>query len=65
MYLQPDFVHDNPADADQEGLRYYRAEVHLTEGGQDYDIMSWSVNVIINDVIDQYHKHMHFLHLLR
>ena len=44
---------------------YYRAEVHLGEGGQDYDIMGWSKDAVIHDVIDQYHKHQHFLHLLR
>ena len=70
---QPDFiyaVHLTPAvqphltesiDPDCEDT-YYRAEVHLTEGGQDYNIMGWSTLAVINDVIDQYHKHLHFLH---
>ena len=65
-YQQPDFasaeVEDN--DDDDETL-YYRAEVHLAEGGQDYDIMGWSKVAVINDIIDQYHRHQHFLHLLR
>lgn len=43
---------------------YYRAEVHLSEGGQGYDIMGWSKLAVINDVIDHYHKHQHFLHQL-
>jgi choline/glycine/proline betaine transport protein len=60
-YSQPDFV--NEADDDEQS--YYRAEVHLVEGGQDYDIMGWSKTAVINNVIDQYHKHLHFLHLLR
>ncbi|WDE05842.1 BCCT family transporter [Thalassomonas viridans] len=55
---QPDFTLE---DSDS----YYRAEVHLLEGGQDYDIMGWSEVAVINDVIEQYQKHMHFLHLLR
>ena len=55
---QPDFTLE---DSDS----YYRAEVHLSEGGQDYDIMGWSEIAVINDVIEQYQKHMHFLHLLR
>ncbi len=65
-YLQPEFANnsDETIDADEEQI-YYRAEVHLREGGQDYDIMGWSKNAVINDVIDQYHKHQHFLHLLR
>ncbi|WNC72838.1 BCCT family transporter [Thalassotalea psychrophila] len=62
MHTQPDFATDDESDIDE---MYYRAEVHLMEGGQDYDIMGWSEIAIINDVIDQYQKHMHFLHLLR
>ncbi|MFC3096114.1 BCCT family transporter [Alteromonas sediminis] len=65
-HLQPDFVNtdNNSLDTDDE-QSYYRAEVHLSEGGQDYDIMGWSTVAVINDIIDQYHKHLHFLHLLR
>ncbi len=44
---------------------YYRAEVHLQEGGQDYDIMDWQVDDIIQDIIDQYERHLHFLHVVR
>jgi choline/glycine/proline betaine transport protein len=61
-YSQPDFATENSEDDEQS---YYRAEVHLVEGGQDYDIMGWSKAAVINDIIDQYHKHLHFLHLLR
>ncbi|MBT1450229.1 choline BCCT transporter BetT [Glaciecola sp. XM2] len=63
---QPDFVQndDDSVDEDDEQI-YYRAEVHLSEGGQDYDIMGWSSNAVIHDIIDQYHKHQHFLHLVR
>jgi choline/glycine/proline betaine transport protein len=60
-YLQPEFIHDD----NEDGQSYYRAEVHLVEGGQDYDIMGWSKTAVINNIIDQYHKHLHFLHLLR
>lgn len=60
-YSQPDFI--NEADEDEQS--YYRAEVHLVEGGQDYDIMGWSKTAVINNIIDQYHKHLHFLHLMR
>jgi choline/glycine/proline betaine transport protein len=59
-YSQPDFVTEGDDDES-----YYRAEVHLKEGGQDYDIMGWSKTAVINNIIDQYHKHLHFLHLLR
>ncbi len=60
-FLQPDV----PEGEVSEEHKYYRAEVHLREGGQDYDVMGWSKDAVINDIIDQYHKHMHFLHLLR
>jgi choline/glycine/proline betaine transport protein len=60
-HSQPDFV----SETDDDEQSYYRAEVHLGEGGQDYDIMGWSKTAVINNIIDQYHKHLHFLHLLR
>ncbi len=60
-HSQPDFV----SEGDDDEQSYYRAEVHLGEGGQDYDIMGWSKTAVINNIIDQYHKHLHFLHLLR
>ncbi|MDX1804525.1 MAG: choline BCCT transporter BetT [Alcanivorax sp.] len=44
---------------------YYRAEVFLSEGGQDYDLMGYTREQVIADVLDQYEKHMHFLHMLR
>lgn len=61
QHLQPDFN----AEGDHQEDTYYRAEVHLTEGGQDYCIMGWTENAVINDIIEQYQRHMHFLHLLR
>ena len=61
QHTQPDFNLEDSSNTET----YYRAEVHLIEGGQDYDIMGWSENAVINDIIDQYQKHMHFLHLLR
>ncbi|MFQ3313813.1 MAG: choline/glycine/proline betaine transport protein [Colwellia sp.] len=60
-YSQPDYVSEESDDEQS----YYRAEVHLVEGGQDYDIMGWSKTAVINNIIDQYYKHLHFLHLLR
>lgn len=44
---------------------YYRAEIFLKEGGQDYDVLGWSEATLINDVIEQYRKHMQFLHTVR
>ena len=44
---------------------FYRAEVHLAEGGQDYDVMGWSEEQIIVDILNQYEDHLHFLHIQR
>ncbi len=48
-------------DEKSEEQRYYRAEIHLKEGRQDY---GWAKEQIIHDILDQYEKHIHFLHLL-
>ncbi len=38
-----------------EQHRYYRAEVYLKEGGQNYDVMGWNRRKQpINDILDQY-----------
>ena len=44
---------------------FFRAEVHLTEGGQDYDVMGWSEEQVIVDILNQYEDHLHFLHTVR
>ncbi|WP_423824018.1 choline BCCT transporter BetT [Salinisphaera sp. SPP-AMP-43] len=44
---------------------YYRLEVFLTEGTQGYDLMDYSKDQIIADILDQYESHLHFLHLAR
>lgn len=62
----PEFAYaEKEPEANGEPATYYRAEVHLSEGGQNYDIMGWSKISVINDVIDHYHKHQHFIHLLK
>ncbi len=64
-YIQPTFALAGFSDEKKEENRYYRAEIYLKEGGQDYDVMSWTQEQIINDILDQYEKHLHFLHLVR
>ena len=65
-HLRPEFSQtETPSEEMDENAHYYRAEIHLREGGQDYDVMGWSKPAMINDIIDHYHKHMHFLHVLR
>ncbi|AHL75348.1 choline transporter [Stutzerimonas stutzeri] len=60
-YTKPSFA---PGSTHEE-MQYYRAEVYLKEGGQDYDLMGWKKDEVIGDILDQYEKHMHFLHMVR
>ena len=64
-YEAPSFVMRDTRSARAKDLEYCRAEVHLREGGQDYNLMGWSQHDIIGDVLDQYERHMHFLQTLR
>jgi choline/glycine/proline betaine transport protein len=64
-YEPPSFVMRDVSRRRAEALKYFRAEVHLREGGQDYDVMGWSAQDVIDDVIDQYERHMHFLSAVR
>ncbi len=52
-------------DPTPEQSGYTRAEVHLREGSQNYDIMGWTQEQVIHDLLEQYEKHLHFLHVLR
>ena len=63
-YLRPAFSLSETSSADEDS-KYFRAEVHLREGGQDYDIMGWSRDQVLGDILDQYEKHLHFLHVVR
>ncbi|MEK9586537.1 MAG: choline transporter, partial [Halieaceae bacterium] len=51
--------------SDDDVAGFYRAEVHLAEGGQDYDVMGWSQEQVIVDILNQYEEHLHFLHTVR
>ncbi|MDD4242139.1 MAG: choline BCCT transporter BetT [Smithellaceae bacterium] len=64
-YTPPAFAMRDTRKRRGEELKFYRAEVYLSEGGQDYDLMGWTKEQIITDVIDHYEKHMHFLHIMR
>lgn len=63
-YEPPSFVLADPRRGETQP-RFYQAEVHLREGGQDYDIMGWRREDVIHDVLDQYHRHLHFLEKVR
>lgn len=52
-----------PSYADEQHNNYYRAEVFLLQGGQQYDVFGYTEDQIIADVISQYERHLHFLYL--
>ncbi len=64
-YERPAFVLDDTRRKRAKALEYYRADVYFREGGQGYDIMNWSEEGIINDILDQYERHLHFLNIVR
>ncbi|MFW3898786.1 choline transporter BetT [Pseudomonas bharatica] len=64
-YFTPSFALAGLGTQELKNRRYYRAEVHLAEGSQDYDLMGYSKEQIINDILDQYERHLQYLHLVR
>ncbi len=52
-----------PVYADETREGYYRAEVFLHQGGQQYDVYGYNEDQIIADFISQYERHLHFLYL--
>ncbi len=55
-FVTPDYI---PEDNDC----FFRAEVFLLQGGQDYDVYGYSKEQIISDALNQYKKHYHYLHI--
>ncbi|MGW0732311.1 choline BCCT transporter BetT [Streptomyces sp. NPDC002851] len=48
-----------------EADTYVRFEVHLADGSQGYDVMGYSKQQLIGDILDQYERHLEFLRLHR
>ena len=59
-YAMPAFALTEGPGADEQ---YYRAEVFLRRGGQHYDIYGYDQADIISDLLDQFEKYLHFLHI--
>ncbi|WP_431484650.1 choline BCCT transporter BetT [Pseudomonas solani] len=62
-FSTPSFVMRDTEDG-TDARKYFRAEVHLRQGGQDYDVMGWSRDDVIGDILDQYERHLHYLHVV-
>ncbi|ABS62044.1 choline/carnitine/betaine transporter [Parvibaculum lavamentivorans DS-1] len=53
-------------EGEREGPDHtWRAEVALREGGQRYDILGYTKEQVIADLLGQYERHMHYLNLHR
>ncbi len=59
----PDYAYPEPVHNDSSHAHYYRAEVFLRRGGQSYDIYGFDQQDIIRDILDQFERHLHFLHI--
>ncbi len=51
--------------AHRKQAEYYRMEPHLIEGGQGYDLMGYSKEQLVEEILDQFERHMNFLHAQR
>jgi choline/glycine/proline betaine transport protein len=63
-HLIPSFAFPEFERDGEEGQRYFRAEVYLAEGSQHYDLYGYNHEQLLDDVLIQYEKHMHFLHIV-
>ena len=45
------------------GDTYCRLEVHLREGGQGYDVMGYTSDQLIDDILAQYERHLEFVRI--
>ena len=61
-YDMPTYAFPDSLNPNHEQKKYARAEVHLQDGNKAYDIYGYEVDVIANDIIDQFEKHRHYLH---
>ena len=58
-FLLPSYTEKQEGDDEH----YYRTEVFLEHGGQQYDIMSYTQEQVIADILTQYEKHLYYIHI--
>ncbi|MCU4413566.1 choline transporter [Acinetobacter sp. WU_MDCI_Axc73] len=60
-YIAPNF-----SERGKRGKQfYYRLETYLYEGSQGNDLVGYTKEQVINDILDRYERHMTFLHINR
>lgn len=62
-YVMPDYVKALKHGDDAHHDHYYRAEVFLRRGGRAYDVYGYDQYAIINDILSQFEKYLHFRHI--
>ncbi|MBB4211641.1 choline/glycine/proline betaine transport protein [Rhodothalassium salexigens DSM 2132] len=62
-YRTPSFAFPEMPSGGGTSRLHYRAEVYLQTGPEHYDVMGYSKDQVIADILSQYDKHMHVLHL--
>lgn len=62
-YDMPTYAFPDAINPNHEQKKYARAEVHLQDGNKSYDIYGYEDDVVASDIIDQFEKHRHFLHI--
>lgn len=62
-YAMPDFAYPEMSRDVDGDEHYYRAEVFLRRGGQAYDVYGFDSQDLISDILDQFEKYLHFLHV--
>ncbi|GER06514.1 choline transporter [Iodidimonas muriae] len=63
-YETPSFAFPEFEPKRSKASHFYRAEVYQGEGSDPYDVISYSKEQIIADVIAQYDRHRYYLHLV-
>nr|WP_317198993.1 BCCT family transporter [uncultured Psychrobacter sp.] len=61
-YYQEGVTSKESVTSDIPQEHYHRAQVYLRRGGQTYDLYGYQSESVINDIIDQFEKYLHFLH---
>ena len=61
-YDMPTYAFPTAINPNKGQKKYARAEVYLQDGNKAYNIYGYEMDVIANDIIDQFEKHRHFLH---
>jgi len=64
-YAMPSFNYFESAPERERHEHYYRAEVFLEDGSQDYDVMGFTREEMIQDVLAQYDRHFQYLHAVQ